>query len=365
MPIVLRNSTLLIFLIFSIFPLSLKSDKIFKSNQKVPALYIFGDSLVDSGNNAVLAGLKPRLPYGIDFYQRKPTGRATNGKTVVDFFALQLGLPLVPAYLTMSESEKRKITTGLNYASGGSGILPSSHNCNSVKTEYPCLPLDTQIYLYEDFVQRYLSNMFKNKADFDKYQSRAIFFVSTGINDQSNNLTKQMSADKFDDYLLGQLAIRLKRLYSLGARKFLVNNLPPRECFPASQNGRYKESCPTSAAAKKRYNIVFPKMLKKLQSQLPGSVFSQSDYFKFLVEFKVKAMNYGIRDALHACCPKKQHYHGTESCLANSTYCENRDTHLFFDMFHPSQITNNFYTKKCFNESSICTPLNLMQLAQA
>ncbi|KAM7274536.1 hypothetical protein ACFE04_016402 [Oxalis oulophora] len=354
-----------LFLMFSIYPLSLKCDTIFKSKPKVHALYVFGDSLVDSGNNVVLAGGKPMPPYGVDFYQHKPTGRATNGKTVADYFALYLGLPLTPAYLTLSELKKRKSMTGINYASGGSGILPTSNDCNNVKTKNPCLPLDTQIDLYQHFVQNNLVKMFKNLTDFKKYQSRALFFVSTGVNDLSNNLTKTIPPGTFDDYLLDQLAIRLKRLYGLGARKFLVNNMPPKGCFPVSQIGKYKSYCPKSMDEKVHYNILLPNMLKKLQSILPGSKFSQSDIFKFLVEFRINARKYGVTDVLHPCCPEKQHYNGTEKCLPNSTYCKNRNTHMFFDMYHPSQIANNLYAEKCFNESSICTPLNLRQLAQA
>lgn len=53
--------------------------------QQVPCFFIFGDSLVDNGNNngiITLARANYR-PYGIDFPQG-PTGRFTNGRTYVD-----------------------------------------------------------------------------------------------------------------------------------------------------------------------------------------------------------------------------------------------------------------------------------------
>lgn len=52
---------------------------------QVPAFFIFGDSLVDNGNNngiLTLARANYR-PYGIDFPQGT-TGRFTNGRTYVD-----------------------------------------------------------------------------------------------------------------------------------------------------------------------------------------------------------------------------------------------------------------------------------------
>lgn len=49
------------------------------------SMFVFGDSLVDNGNNNYLNSLARAnfAPYGIDFSEG-PTGRFTNGKTVID-----------------------------------------------------------------------------------------------------------------------------------------------------------------------------------------------------------------------------------------------------------------------------------------
>ena len=54
---------------------------------KVSALYVFGDSTVDSGNNNFLISIAKAnyIPYGVDFGDGKPTGRYTNGRTEADF----------------------------------------------------------------------------------------------------------------------------------------------------------------------------------------------------------------------------------------------------------------------------------------
>jgi hypothetical protein len=51
----------------------------------VPALYVFGDSTVDAGNNNNLNtdAKVNRFPYGIDF-NNVSTGRFSNGKTFAD-----------------------------------------------------------------------------------------------------------------------------------------------------------------------------------------------------------------------------------------------------------------------------------------
>jgi hypothetical protein len=60
----------------------------FLEAQMVPAVFVFGDSLVDVGNNNYLkvSLAKADFPHnGIDFPTKKPTGRFTNGKNAADF----------------------------------------------------------------------------------------------------------------------------------------------------------------------------------------------------------------------------------------------------------------------------------------
>lgn len=54
----------------------------------VSALYVFGDSIVDSGNNNYLKNeslVANYAPYGVDFDGGNATGRFTNGRTEADF----------------------------------------------------------------------------------------------------------------------------------------------------------------------------------------------------------------------------------------------------------------------------------------
>jgi hypothetical protein len=53
------------------------------------AFFVFGDSLVDNGNNNFLAtsARANYPPYGIDFPTRQPTGRFSNGLNVPDLIS--------------------------------------------------------------------------------------------------------------------------------------------------------------------------------------------------------------------------------------------------------------------------------------
>lgn len=94
-----------------------------ETKAKVPAIIVFGDSSVDSGNNnEVSTILKGNFkPYGRDFFGGEPTGRFSNGRMPTDFISEAFGLkPTIPAYL----DPKYNITefaTGVCFASAGTG----------------------------------------------------------------------------------------------------------------------------------------------------------------------------------------------------------------------------------------------------
>lgn len=101
---------------------------LFRSSPALPhALFIFGDSLVDAGNNDYLVTLSKANapPYGVDFASSgcKPTGRFTNGRTIADVIGEALGQKsFAPPYLAPNSSAEMA-NSGVNYASGSSGIL--------------------------------------------------------------------------------------------------------------------------------------------------------------------------------------------------------------------------------------------------
>lgn len=118
----------------------------------VPALLIFGDSVVDCGNNNNrLTLVKANFPpYGRDFITHKPTGRFCNGKLATDytgkiishllldlfFFSISMHMSAddtflctadylgftsyPPAYLS-DDAKGRNILIGANFASGAAG----------------------------------------------------------------------------------------------------------------------------------------------------------------------------------------------------------------------------------------------------
>lgn len=65
----------------------IESNEITRRPPLFSALFVFGDSTVDAGNNdyLVTASRSNFPPYGRDFIDQKPTGRFSNGRLTTDF----------------------------------------------------------------------------------------------------------------------------------------------------------------------------------------------------------------------------------------------------------------------------------------
>ncbi|XP_042480160.1 GDSL esterase/lipase 7-like isoform X2 [Macadamia integrifolia] len=212
------------------------------SSPLAPALYVFGDSIVDSGNNNLLNTFAKvnYKPYGIDF-PAGPTGRFTNGNTFADFLAQYLGLPLVPPYLGLSKAQKSKTISGINYASGTAGILQESGKYTGTN-----LDLQKQIEFFQETVNHYLPKNFRSKKELQQYLSKSIFVVEIGNNDylanylqpEFSNTSHLYSPAQFSGIVLKKLKKGLQDLYKLGARKFVVFNIAAIGCTPAELHRR-------------------------------------------------------------------------------------------------------------------------------
>uniref|UniRef100_M4F398 GDSL esterase/lipase n=1 Tax=Brassica campestris TaxID=3711 RepID=M4F398_BRACM len=124
----------------------------------IPGVYIFGDSLVDAGNNNYLAISISKANYprnGVDFPDKKATGRFSNGKNAADAIAEKFALPLPPPYLSLKvpfkEKERKSAAlTGVNFASGGAGIFNGSDQklgCGQHLQQLPITPIAVESFI--------------------------------------------------------------------------------------------------------------------------------------------------------------------------------------------------------------------------
>nr|KAJ0193284.1 hypothetical protein LSAT_V11C800389590 [Lactuca sativa] len=78
----ITHATILVF----VFPYLVFATKISTDVNAPKAFFVFGDSLVDNGNNNFLitSARADSPPYGIDYPSHRPTGRFSNGKNIPD-----------------------------------------------------------------------------------------------------------------------------------------------------------------------------------------------------------------------------------------------------------------------------------------
>ena len=121
------------------------------SGSKVPAIYVFGDSTADVGNNNYLPGSAvPRANFphnGVDFPTSRPTGRFSNGYNGIDFLGKRQFLRRVQLHLCSQTWPKAIELRGDEFGENGeqhSCVLPTLPSSFSVFTAmfYPPLSID-------------------------------------------------------------------------------------------------------------------------------------------------------------------------------------------------------------------------------
>ncbi|XP_058111795.1 GDSL esterase/lipase 7-like [Magnolia sinica] len=358
----MRKSSISIVFLLGLLLRSLSAKS--KEEPLAPALYAFGDSLVDSGNNNGLPTLNKvnYMPHGIDS-SMGPQGDSTNGKTVVDFIAQMLGLPFAPPYLGLSRAQRSQIITGVNYASGAAGILPESG-----RRMGKCISLKEQVDYFQSTIEMDLARNFKDLEAISDHLSKSIFFISIESNDYINNYlqpdyyntSRQYSSQKFAGFLMHHLSEQLKKLYKLGARKMVIFEIGILGCIPSFTNANNSNGTCVEEVNKFvfEYNRLLPVLLKKLKSDLFGSFFIHGQAFDSGLNVY---QNPCFKYTNIPCCIVN--HNETKLFIPGQAPCKDRDQHLFWDSFHPTQAANAKTAAGCFNQSTTCSPMNIQQLA--
>ncbi|KAM3239389.1 hypothetical protein P3L10_014423 [Capsicum annuum] len=154
-----------------------------KGEPQVPCYFIFGDSLVDNGNNNVIRSLARAdyLPYGIDFPDG-PTGRFSNGKTTVDVIAELLGFDdYIPPYAT---ARGRQILRGVNLASAAAGIREETGQ--QLVLQRGRISFPGQVNNFKNIVQQ-IVRIIGDENSAANYLSKCIYSIGDGSNDYLNN----------------------------------------------------------------------------------------------------------------------------------------------------------------------------------
>ncbi|XP_057433362.1 GDSL esterase/lipase At1g29670-like isoform X2 [Lotus japonicus] len=315
---------------------------------QVPCLFIFGDSLSDSGNNNDLptTAKSNYNPYGIDF-PTGPTGRFTNGRTTIDIITQLLGFEdFIPPFANTSGSD---ILKGVNYASGSAGIRNESGTHLGV-----CISLGSQLTNHKVIVSQ-IATRFGNRENAQQYLNRCLYYVSIGSNDYINNYflpqfyptSSIYSPEQYAEALIEELSLNLLDLHDIGARKYVLVGLGRLGCTPKAIYTTGNGSC---AEEENAAAVIFNAKLKSLV-ELFNNKLSTISKFIFINSTSIDRENSlvsGISVTDAACC--RTTLHG--ECIPDERPCYNRNEYVFWDDFHPTEAWNLHTAMKSYDTSS-------------
>ncbi|KAF2310856.1 hypothetical protein GH714_017685 [Hevea brasiliensis] len=288
-----------------LFLLSSCSLPISISSYNVPAIFTFGDSIVDAGNNHFNKNCSVQAdfpPYGSTFFHH-PTGRFTNGRTVADFISQFLGIELQSPYLearlaVMNGSRRNYPSNGINFASAGSGVLRQTNQ---------------------------------------------------------------------DSAMLREVENLMGHIYRLGGRRIAVFSLGPVGCVPARvfvPNAPVEKCFGRMNVMVKKYNEGLESLVKDIPVRYPGAVGVYGAVYDAVQRYRATPARYGFTNVMGACCGDGP-LRGLLKCGKEGyKICPNPETYLFWDYFHPSEHTYKLISKVLWGgKNSTIRPFNLQTLA--
>ncbi|KAK2994714.1 hypothetical protein RJ640_002520 [Escallonia rubra] len=327
------------------------------------AFFVFGDSLVDNGNNdyLVTTARADSPPYGIDYPTHRATGRFSNGLNIPDIISEQMGAESTLPYLSPQLTGER-LLVGANFASAGIGVL------NDTGIQFlNIIRISKQLEYFQQYQTR-LSGLIGAGAT-QLRVNQALVLITLGGNDFVNNYflvpfsarSRQFSLPDYVRYVISEYRKVLLRLYELGARRVLVTGTGPLGCVPAelAQRSRTGECAVELQRAASLFNPQLIDMISGINSEIGANVFVAVNAMQMHMDFISDPQAYGFVTSKIACCGQGP-YNGIGLCTVLSNLCPNRNIYAFWDPFHPTERANRIIVQQIMTGSSkYMNPMNL------
>lgn len=273
------------------------------SNSNYSQIYIFGDSLSDTGNAASVVGDFPP-PYYMN--------RASNGPVAVETFAAALG-HTADASLHFFGSE-----VGGNYAVAGANAIGDNLE-----------DLGTQI-AYFHAIHGYVA-----PAD-------ALYVIFIGGNDirATYDASDEATAAAIISSAVASVQNAMQSLTLAGAQHFLLINAPNVSLIPEAQIIATLSNDPDlikrTRKNSKLYSILLHDMVEQFETVFQLDI-DEFDLFKFFTKLIKKGEDYGFTNTTDACFDTQ--------LLSFHPDCNNglnADQFIFFDEIHPTTRAHQF-----------------------
>lgn len=280
--------------------------------QSFSQMYVFGDSLSDTGNffNVSLQATGTGFPPPPYF-----DGRFSNGPNWIDYLGKDLNLN--PTRYT-DVAQGVIPTQGINFAFAGSTTgLDNTINPNLIG-------LQQQIGLFANLITPIQS------AD-----PNALYVLWAGANDYLPTQSTTFTPYTTPDITIGNLSASLSTLAALGAKNFLVANLPDLGNLPLTNNTPISNSLNTLSTL---HNNSLANTLNTLGANLNIKQVDVNSLFKNTI---TNPGQFGFTNVTEACI-------NNFNCVAGGQTVQNQ--YLFWDQIHPTTVAHQQIAELAFSE---------------
>ncbi|KAL7158845.1 hypothetical protein ABFS83_02G170800 [Erythranthe nasuta] len=366
-------------LIFAVV-IAILSARISDAKCDFEAIFNFGDSNSDTGG-FYAAFPSENLPYGMTYF-KKPVGRATDGRVILDFLAQALGLPFVSPYLQSIGSDFRH---GANFATLASTVrLPQTSLFVTGVSPFSLAIQLNQMKQFKSKVDQLhsLGKAEKNIPRPDIF-GKSLYTFYIGQNDFTGNLAS-LGISGVKQYLpqvVSQIATTIKEIYELGGRTFLVLNLAPIGCYPAflvelphDTSDIDSFGCMVSYNnAVADYNSMLDEELTKTRKDIIDANIIYVDIHSVMLDLFRHPSSYGMKYGTKACCGygggphnfDQKVYCGNTKLVngqnLTATACNDPYNYVSWDGIHATEAANEIVANAIINGSCFDPPLPLLK----
>ncbi|TVU30938.1 hypothetical protein EJB05_22593, partial [Eragrostis curvula] len=331
-------------------------------------VFSFGDSLTDTGNALhVAAGPASRPPYGETFF-RRPTGRASDGRLVVDFIVEALGVPQPTPYLAgKTAADFRR---GVNFAVGGATALYSQFFKSRGLNTFVPVSLTNQTGWFGKVLQL-LGTVHEQR----KVAATSLFIVGEiGINDYLVALGGNRTVGEvktFVPYVVGAIRLLVADVIAAGARTVVVPGMIPLGCEPQllaqfHQAGEYDPESGCIARLNdlaELHNRALNRMLSGLRRAHPGAAIVYADLYRAVTDLIVSPRRYGFRERpLAACCGGRGGAYNFDTAAfcgsPGTAACADPSEYVSWDGVHFTEAANRRIACALLQGSDVTAPPN-------
>ncbi|KAL3518001.1 hypothetical protein ACH5RR_020590 [Cinchona calisaya] len=309
---------------------------------RFPAIFTFGDSFVDSGNNNFLLTLLKanHPPYGQSFPGKIATGRFSDGKLFTDFVASSLGIKdIIPPFLQPNLSAN-ELRSGVSFASGGSGYDDLTTILDNV------ISVSKQVEHFKDYVVKL--NKAVGEVAAKNIVKASLVVVAAGTSDLLINFygapTRQIhyGLTGYQDFLQRKTQDFIKALYAQGIRKIMIAGLPPIGCLPIqiATKLKFDLTCVDEENSEAQsYNQKLISLLSRIEPTLPGIKLVHADIYAPIIDMIVYPAKYGLSITNRGCCGVGL-VETAFLCKSFSPVCPNPAHFLFWDSVNPTEVAH-------------------------